>query len=90
MEKQILTNELYDKYFNTAKEFAKLYNVDSDHITQIIASVMLHRDDLRPGGGFVQSVVENDLYMAVGKADPSCFANLKVIVASAKQCYIEN
>jgi hypothetical protein len=90
MEKQILTNELYDKYVQTAKDFAKLYNVESDHVIQIIASVMLHRDNLRPGGGFVESVVNNDLFMAVGKADPTCFANLKVIVASAKMCYVEN
>lgn len=88
MEKQILTNELYDTYVDTAKSFAKLYNVESEHVIQIIASVMMHRDDLRAGGGFVQAVVENDLYMAVGRADPSCFANLKVIVASAKQCYV--
>ena len=88
MEKQILTNELYDIYIDTAKSFANLYNVESEHVIQIIASVMMHRDDLRPGGGFVQAVVENDLYMAVGRADPSCFANLKVIVASAKQCYV--
>lgn len=88
MEKQILTNELYDTYIDTAKSFANLYNVESEHVIQIIASVMMHRDDLRPGGGFVQAVVENDLYMAVGRADPSCFANLKVIVASAKQCYV--
>lgn len=90
MEKQILTNELYDKYVQTAKDFAKLYNVESDHVIQIISSVMLHRDNLRPGGGFVESVVNNDLFMAVGKADPTCFANLKVIVASAKMCYVEN
>lgn len=66
MEKQILTNELYDIYIDTAKSFANLYNVESEHVIQIIASVMMHRDDLRPGGGFVQAVVENDLYMAVG------------------------
>ena len=53
----ILSNELYDQYTNKAKEYAGLWGIDDAHVIQIMTSIMLHRDGLRKGGGFVEAVV---------------------------------
>ena len=85
---RILTNELYDQYTDKAKEYAELWGVDDAHVIQIITSIMLHRDGLRQGGGFVEAVVNNNLHLAVGRADNTVYKHLKVIVSAAQNCYI--
>lgn len=85
---RILTNELYDQYAKKAEHYAELWGVDNHHVIQIITSIMLHRDGLRPGGGFVEAVVSNNLRLAVGRADDTVYKHLKVIVAAAQNCHI--
>jgi len=41
---------------------------------------MMTRDNVQQGGSFVQSVVKNDLYGAISRADSECLANIKIIV----------
>ena len=75
--------DIVEKYMESAREFALLYGVISPHIINIISSVMMTRDDVGyPGGGFVEAVVTNNLYLAISRADMECYNNLKVIVAS--------
>lgn len=75
--------EIIEKYNQSAKEFALLYGVVSPHIINIISSVMMTRDNVGyPGGGFVEAVVSNNLYLAISRADMECYSNLKVIVAA--------
>ena len=75
--------DIVEKYMESAREFALLYGVTSPHIINIISSVMMTRDDVGyPGGGFVEAVVTNNLYLAISRADTECYNNLKVIVAS--------
>lgn len=90
MERQvvILTDELYDQYSQVAQKYAEQWKVNDSHVIQIITSVMLHRDGLRNGGGFVQAVVDNNLHQALSRADISCYENLKTIVAAFNYCYI--
>jgi hypothetical protein len=78
------------QYHLAAKKFALEYDADHDHIISIIASVMMTRDKqgLR-GGGFVQAVVDNNLFEAVSKADIICQNYLKVIVAACQYAYLE-
>jgi hypothetical protein len=84
------TMDIVNQYKLAAKEFALHYDVTSEHIISIIASVMMTRDDNGiPGGGFVQSVVSNDLFGAVSRADNECYANLKVIVAANQYAYLD-
>jgi hypothetical protein len=40
------------------------------------------------GGSFVQSVVDNDLFGAIAKADNECYNHLKVIVAAKQYSYL--
>lgn len=80
-----------DKYLKRAKEFAAQYQVEvSDHILDVMASVMMTRDNVRQGGSFVQCVVNNDLYGAISRADHSCLANLKIIVLAKEFAHVNN
>ena len=81
--------DVVEKYNKVAKEFAAKYNVDSPHIISIIASVMMTRDGVGlTGGSFVQSVVDNDLYGTISRADYECEANLKVITSANRFAHI--
>jgi len=73
------------KYQERAKEFAKSYGENvSDHIAHVMASTMMTRDNVLQGGGFVEAVVENDLFQAISRADPAVLANIKIIVLAFK------
>ena len=61
----------------------------SDHIIDVIVSVMLTRDKILPGGSFVQSIIDNDLSSAVSRADSDCINHLKLIVLAKSQAYID-
>lgn len=81
--------EIINQYRIAAKEFANRYEVDNEHIVSIIASVMMTRDKRGiNGGGFVQSIVDNDLFGAISKADSTCQHYLKVIVAANQYSYL--
>jgi hypothetical protein len=81
--------DIVNQYQSAAEEFALEYSVTNPHIIRIIASVMMTRDEQGiQGGGFVQSVVDNDLFGAISKADNECYQNLKVIVASNQYSYL--
>ena len=81
--------EIVNQYQIAAEEFALEYDVTNPHIINIIASVMMTRDGKGlQGGGFVQSVVNNDLFGTVSKADFECYNNLKVIVAANQYSYL--
>jgi len=81
--------EIVNQYQIAAEEFALEYDVTNAHIINIIASVMMTRDGKGlQGGGFVQSVVNNDLFGAISKADSECYNNLKVIVAANQYSYL--
>jgi acid phosphatase family membrane protein YuiD len=83
------TMDVVNEYRKVAAEFASKYDVDSPHIISIISSVMMTRDGVGlRGGGFVQAVVNNDLYRAVSSADVECYNNLKVIVASNQFAHV--
>jgi hypothetical protein len=81
--------DIVTQYQSAAEEFALEYDVTNPHIIRIIASVMMTRDEQGiQGGGFVQSVVDNDLFGAISRADNECYQNLKVIVAANHYAYL--
>ena len=82
-----------EKLYSAAKDFVKRYGQDdvSEHIINIIVSVMRTRDGVGPiGGGFVQSVVNNDLCGAVVRADNVCLKHIKLIALSKNNCFCED
>jgi predicted RecB family endonuclease len=78
-------------YEEAARNFAKNWGRNvSDHVINIIASVMMARDGVRPGGHFVQAVIDNDLYAALSRADDEVLTELKLITQAKREAYIEN
>ena len=81
--------EIVNQYQKSAEEFALEYEVTNPHIINIIASVMMTRDGVGiKGGSFVQSIVDNDLWGAISRADNQCMNNLQVIVAANQYSYL--
>jgi hypothetical protein len=81
--------ELREKYQQRAIKFAEEWKEEvSDHIIDVIVSVMFTRDKIQEGGSFVQSVCNNDLYQAVSRADSDCIKHLKLITLAKYNCHI--
>jgi len=53
---------------------------DYIHVLQLSVSVMMHRDNVRLGGGFVQSICDNNLRDAVNRADSTSVKALPFFV----------
>ncbi len=54
----------------------------SEHIIDVIISVLMTRDKVLIGGSFAQAICNNDLNQAVGRADTEVFENLKKIISA--------
>lgn len=80
-----------ENYYDVARKFALNYEKEtSNHIIDIMASVMMTRDNFLQGGGFVQAVIDNDLYLAISRGDKECQKNLKLIVATKHHCFLND
>ena len=61
----------------------------SEHIMDVMVSIMCTRDkSSHAGGGFVQAVVANDLYLALSRADMDCRNNIYLLAMCSKNCYL--
>ena len=61
----------------------------SEHILDIMVSIMCTRDKSSyPGGGFVQAVVDNNLYLAMSRADIDCRKNLFLLTMCKANCFL--
>lgn len=82
---------LIEEYYQVATLFPRTYGWGklSEHITDIIVSVMMTRDKVRPGGSFVTAVVENDLRAAILSGDDECVAHIKIIVLARDNAYVD-
>ena len=83
-----MDKSLYDTYYKRAVEHCKDWGVTDPHIVSITQSVMMTRDNYMQGGGFVTSVVNNDLRTAVSTADTKCINHLRVIVSAMYHSFI--
>jgi len=59
-----------------AKRYA--YNDISEHIVNVMISVMMHRDGVQIGGGFVEAICNNNLDEACSRADDECIKYLRL------------
>ena len=81
--------ELREKYNQRATQHAVNWREDvSEHIIDIMVSVMMTRDNILQGGSFVQAVGANDLRGAVTRADSDCIKHLKLICLAKSEAYI--
>jgi hypothetical protein len=78
-------------YIEAAKEFAKSYNKSpNEHVIDVMASVMMTRDNVLHGGHFAQAVVNNDLVAAVTRADEEILKELKLITLAKHNAFLNN
>jgi hypothetical protein len=73
-----------------AIQFAKEWGFDnvSNHILDIMVSIMCTRDKSSyAGGGFVEAVVANNLYLAMSRADTECRNNIFLLTMCNMNCH---
>jgi hypothetical protein len=77
--------QIYTKYQKAAKSYSGKFDISDNRIINIITSVMMTRDGVGyPGGGFVQAVVNNNLFEAVSRADSECIKYIREIVSACQ------
>jgi hypothetical protein len=79
------------KSINRAIEFANDWGYEnpSNHILDIMVSIMCTRDKTSyAGGGFVEAVVDNNLYLSMSRADSECRDNIFLLSMCSKKCYL--
>lgn len=89
MEKQI-TN-LRDEYIKVATYIASSYGYNvSNHIINVMTSVLMHRDKYQIGGSFVEAICNNDLDSACSRADDECINYLRLFSLAKRFGYLTN
>jgi hypothetical protein len=84
-------DETRDSYRMAAVHFANRYNEQvSEHIIDVMISVMMTRDNVLQGGGFVQAVVANNLKESISRADTECGKHLRIISLCCSFCYVDS
>jgi hypothetical protein len=82
--------DIREKNRERAIQFAKEWNCEnvSEHIFDIMVSIMCTRDKSSyAGGGFVEAVVANNLYLAMSRADSDCRNNIFLLTMCNANCY---
>ena len=82
--------DIREQYRERVIQFVKEWNENvSEHIIDIMVSIMCTRDKTsHAGGGFVQAVVANDLYLALSRADMDCRNNIYLLAMCNANCFI--
>ena len=84
--------DIREKYRERAIKFAKEWNEEniSDHIIDIMVSIMATRDKSSyAGGGFVEAIVANNLYLAMSRADMECRRNIFLLTMCRMNCHLQ-
>jgi len=83
--------DIREKCRELATKFAIEYGFTnvSEHILDIMVSIMCTRDKSSyAGGGFVQAVVDNNLYLALSRADMDCRNNIFLLAMCKQNCFL--
>jgi hypothetical protein len=78
------------QYDYVARDLAKRYayhNI-SEHIVDVMISVMMHRDGYQRGGSFVEAINDNKLDEACSRADDDCINHLRLFSLVKRFGYI--
>jgi hypothetical protein len=82
--------DIREKNREKAIEFAKEWGYEnvSSHILDVMVSIMCTRDKSSyAGGGFVEAVVANNLYLAMSRADSECRNSIFLLTMCSMNCY---
>ena len=82
--------DIREQYRERAIQFVKEWDTEvSEHILDIMVSIMATRDKSSyAGGGFVEAVVANNLYLAMSRADTDCRNNIFILTMCCANCHI--
>jgi hypothetical protein len=83
--------DVREKCRERATKFAIEYGFTnvSEHILDIMVSIMCTRDKSSyAGGGFVEAVIANDLYLALSRADTDCRNNIFLLTMCKQNCFL--
>jgi hypothetical protein len=83
--------DIREQYRERAIQFAIEYGFTnvSEHILDIMVSIMCTRDKSSyAGGGFVEAVVANNLYLALSRADTDCRNNIFLLTMCKANCFL--
>jgi hypothetical protein len=82
--------DIREQYRERAIQFAKEWDIEvSNHIIDIMVSIMCTRDKSSyAGGGFVEAVVANNLYLALSRADTDCRNNIFILTMCKANCFL--
>lgn len=81
-----------NRYVTSTKNFANRYGYKdiSNHITDVMVSIMMTRDKVLDGGSFVQAICDNNLKQCVDRADSDCINHLKLLSLTHSFCRVES
>jgi hypothetical protein len=83
--------DIREQCYERATKFAIEYGFTnvSEHILDIMVSIMCTRDKSSyAGGGFVEAVVANNLYLALNRADSDCRNNIYLLAMCNMNCHL--
>lgn len=82
--------EIRDSYRQAVIDFLNRYQEQvSEHIIDVMISVMMTRDGKLMGGGFVKAICNNDLKDAISRADNECLKHIRIITLTYHYCFID-
>ena len=83
--------ETRDKYRTAVVHFLNRYGKEvSEHIIDVMISVMMTRDNVLQGGSFVQAIVANNLRESISRADTECGKHLRIISLCCSFCHVDS
>jgi len=82
--------DIREQYRERAIQFAKEWKENvSEHILDIMVSIMATRDKTSySGGGFVEAIIANNLYLAMSRADSDCRKNIFILTMCNANCHL--
>lgn len=77
-----------DDYRDAVKAHAKDWDVEDPQAIRIAGSIVMARDGIINADGFVQAVLDNNLYAAVNNADNVGITNLRYLISAKNYVYL--
>lgn len=82
----------YAKYYDRLLDTDGLSQMieEQNHVKNVAKSIMLHRDEVMHGGGFVQAIMNNDLESCLYRADDVVIKYLKFFMNVKLYVHLNN
>lgn len=80
----------YIKNNSITKNLFEQFNAEEQvHIIRVGASILMTKHGYRQGGGFVQTVIANDLHGAFTRADSTMLRAMQIMVTINSYCQVK-